>query len=379
VNAFFFSWNPDLWEYDTGRAGTKFRRDGYLETTWSVQAHRMVRQGDRALFLKQGGQGRGLFALGYVVTPAFASSGWREGSETAFYVWLRFFAWTVPTQRLLMTKEEIAEILQRKQLNVYASGTPVTGAVGTIGQLWDLANQTAKTRGAFGVPPEASTIFDPLVGRAEIAEDRMCRAFSTLKFSKKEINSIYVLYDEDNHSGTDNELGEAAGDEPWETLNEHLRSAGKKVSEALGIYPIIDPLTNQMVDDIYGIIVEQRDANATVWKLRPQVVYAIRKEWEEFETPFEARSENFASSGLQEAGISDADRKKCLEAHQYRCWNCGFDEKAKYVGIAGTWMTVIPKPSHSSRKEGETLDPTIDLVPVCGRCLKELRKCRSPA
>jgi predicted HNH restriction endonuclease len=123
------------------------------------------------------------------------------------------------------------------------------------------------------------------------------------------------------------------------------------------------------------LVTEQLDNDEFVWILRPEVIYAIRKSWEEFVVPFDEPESkpSGAHTNKPPFKVSETDKQRCLQAHNFRCWRCGWDARKEYPGISTGFLEVRINPERVATVEAGSIDPERDLVPLCGRCLVELK------
>jgi hypothetical protein len=324
------------------------------------------------LFLKQGGQGRGLVAIGYAATPCFVGDDWRnKGSRASrqYYLWVRFSAFVDPRKELLLSDHEICNILRRDKLHHYSSGSFLKAQAEDLDKLWDLALSAAKERGALQSLEAIRAPKDPLAGDNTLTGQGMAKALSELSFTKSEKQLLLALYQSENHSGTREEIAKA-GDTEESEAKRGFFDAGKKIAKHLSLSPLPATETEPSLSLDHILVEEKWDENQFVWIVRSEVVYAIRKSWMEFVVPFDEPAGGYKRKSALE--LSESDKQRCLLAHNFRCWQCGFDARREYPGIPTGFLEVRINPTRVATPEPGLIDPERDLVPLCGRCLIQM-------
>jgi hypothetical protein len=324
------------------------------------------------LFLKQGGQGRGLVAIGYAATPCFVGDDWRnKGSRASrqYYLWVRFSAFVDPRKELLLSDHEICNILRRDKLHHYSSGSFLKAQAEDLDKLWDLALSAAKERGALQSLEAIRAPKDPLAGDNTLTGQGMAKALSELSFTKSEKQLLLALYQSENHSGTPEEIAKA-GDTDESEAKRGFFDAGKKIAKHLSLSPLPATETEPSLSLDHILVEEKWDENQFVWIVRSEVVYAIRKSWMEFVVPFDEPAGGYKRRSALE--LSESDKQRCLLAHNFRCWQCGFDARREYPGIPTGFLEVRINPTRVATPEPGLIDPERDLVPLCGRCLIQM-------
>ena len=79
MTAYLLTWNPRRWEWpDLADLARRIRAGEALKTEWGCGNTRRIRAGDRAFFLRQGVEPRGIFASGFFSGPPTAGEHWEE-------------------------------------------------------------------------------------------------------------------------------------------------------------------------------------------------------------------------------------------------------------------------------------------------------------
>jgi len=119
MTAYLFTWNQREGYSNIQKLASKFKSKGYVDESWRILSHQMVRVGDSAYLLKQGKGERGIFGIGKIIDKPFV------GNDSKYYVPIRFFRFVDPKTEMLATHEALEQILEKKQIDVFASGMPL--------------------------------------------------------------------------------------------------------------------------------------------------------------------------------------------------------------------------------------------------------------
>jgi putative restriction endonuclease len=109
-NNYLFTWTPKGWPYASLRSLVDdFEVGKKVTEPWRCSAHKSIQPGDTAYFLKLGDRPQGIFGVGTVTAPAVKNSGALPG-QNAWQIPIAFRQVVDPTQRLLVSEEELAAI-----------------------------------------------------------------------------------------------------------------------------------------------------------------------------------------------------------------------------------------------------------------------------
>jgi 5-methylcytosine-specific restriction protein B len=137
VATLLLTWNPDRWRMDFDRFVARTQAGEPVEGGWSVGNRRHgIGPGDRAFLNRQGSSGRGLVALGEVVSEPYDDEHWSGEGGSSRYVQVRWSEFRRLEDALLLDElESVApEFAWRK---VYASGRTLPESVANrLVQLW---------------------------------------------------------------------------------------------------------------------------------------------------------------------------------------------------------------------------------------------------
>jgi 5-methylcytosine-specific restriction enzyme A len=144
--AIWMTWSPNGWPIERLRElAARFDRDGSLDTTWRVQAHRKAGVGDQFFLFKQGLRGpRGIFGFGTITSEASLRPDLSPNPEKPqHYVMVHFTNLVDPTIRLLVPLNDLVDVaVPKKLIDAQASGLPIAPDVAAnIADLLGLPSQ----------------------------------------------------------------------------------------------------------------------------------------------------------------------------------------------------------------------------------------------
>jgi hypothetical protein len=122
VATLLLTWNPDHWRMDYDGFVARTEAGQVVEGQWSVGGRRHgIGPGDRTFLCRQGSSGRGLGALGEIVSEPYEDEHWSGEGGTSRYVQVRWTEFRRLEDALLLDELETVapEFAWRK---VYASG-----------------------------------------------------------------------------------------------------------------------------------------------------------------------------------------------------------------------------------------------------------------
>lgn len=269
------------------------------------------------------------------------------------------------------TDHETCNILCQDKLHLYSSGSFLKAPAEDLDKLWDLALRAAEERGTLRSLEAIRTLKDPLAGDNTLTGQAMAKALSELSFTKSQEQLLLALYESDNHSGTPEEIADKAGDTDESHAKRGFFDAGKKIAKHLSMSPLPATETEPSLSLDHILVEEKWDENQSVWILRPEVVYAIRKSWMEFVVPFDELVSEPAGGYKRKSPleVNTSNKQSCLQARNFRCLQCGFDARREYPGIPTGFLEVRINPTRVATAELGLINPERYLVPLCGRCL----------
>ncbi len=131
MTAFWMTWKPDGWPIERlrdliQRAST----DSNTTEHWRIQAHRQAVVGSRAYLFKQGTGPRGIFGVGTTAGPPIPIPDQSHDPENPqWFVPLRFEQLTDPTSGMLLSLDQLEDIVPVSRIKANASGTTITDDV----------------------------------------------------------------------------------------------------------------------------------------------------------------------------------------------------------------------------------------------------------
>ena len=92
MNFFIQTFNPIKW-FEAGNTPEdfddeleEFKSEGEVTLQWSMQSHRLAKQGDISFFLVQGVEPRGIYGAGIIVSDPYVDSNWNGNGRCVHYV-----------------------------------------------------------------------------------------------------------------------------------------------------------------------------------------------------------------------------------------------------------------------------------------------------
>jgi len=121
------TWKQGGWPHsEIRRLVDEFQSSGEVTESWRIHAHKQSAVGDNVWLLKQGRGAKGIFATGVITgRPALADIGTGKQQMT---VPIRFNAIVDPLEQMLISEDDVREILDEKQIHAQASGTTLEDA-----------------------------------------------------------------------------------------------------------------------------------------------------------------------------------------------------------------------------------------------------------
>ncbi len=125
ANALLLTWKESGWPHaNLIRMRNAFEKQGYVDETWRIHAHRKAKIGDRVWLLRQGNGPKGIFGKGTITGPtALGDTG---NGKRQMMAPVRFSAFTDPEEELLLDEANTRTIISETQLRAQASGDPLT-------------------------------------------------------------------------------------------------------------------------------------------------------------------------------------------------------------------------------------------------------------
>jgi hypothetical protein len=109
-NDYLFTWTPTGWPYEKLRALVDdFETKNETSEPWRCLAHKTVRPGDSAYFIKLGKGSQGIFGLGTITDLPFKNPS-ALPKQNAWQVRITFRQLVDPTRKLLVSAQQLAEI-----------------------------------------------------------------------------------------------------------------------------------------------------------------------------------------------------------------------------------------------------------------------------
>lgn len=180
-----------------------------------------------------------------------------------------------------------------------------------------------------------------------------------------------------DRAATAKQIAEWAGVAHWGTVNLRYAKLGREVCDHLGIKPQLRPDETYRWWSVWSL--GWNTPGGFVWQMLPQVAAALEQlGWVGPSAGFTSPDEVSGPALLVEGAVcrvtvnayerNPEARRRCIAAHQPRCYACGFDFGAAYGPEFAGFIHVHHLRPLSEVGGEHAVDPVEDLRPVCPNC-----------
>ena len=221
---------------------------------------------------------------------------------------------------------------------------------------------------------------------AEQFKSALLKLQAQRKLTKTALRMLRAQHAEPEHSCTARRLGSLMG-WSWQKSNLEYGSLGKKVGILLEGRPYHE---FDLLPEGWSYLSSGQRGDEFLWSMRPELAQALeelglieRAVTEELEPEFGELPDAVYIEGATHSVTVNAyernraARQACIDYHGTICAVCDSDLVEMYGPIAEGFIHVHHLKPLSEVREGYTVDPRTDLVPVCPNCHAMLHR-RTP-